>query len=400
MAKRTSKHFIFILLLAMTFFIPSSIQIGGFQLWYLLIVCFSAATLLHGTIIKDGISKSVLYFVFLNCSLLVLGILFSIGNYGSVGDTNEFARLVGILCVFNLAYSVSNPNLKKDIILFFKFFLLSQLLICYLQGFNSINTVLGYIWNTDRVWLYRRTGTFANPNILSVFSIISYCFVYFYSRPKTRIFYGLVTLSIILFSSSKTGLIAFLCIISLNYVLTRERANIRTILIFIGATSILLYLLIQLLYIYQGNFPYLAQLLAFVENDLDAGTIKSIGDRQVMWDNALSHYNKLPLIQKMVGIGPAKSSELNIIDNEPLTILIKMGWMGVFLYLGSLISLTIYVLRHRQIRGAKIMLSVLAVFLLASVSASTFIAWHLSLVFFLVFGITLKEIKVYNRMSR
>src|SRR5690606_7234785 len=168
--------------------------------------------------------------------------------------------------------------------------------------------------------------------------------------------------------------------ISLNYVLTRERANIRTILIFIGATSILLYLLIQLLYIYQGNFPYLAQLLAFVENDLDAGTIKSIGDRQVMWDNALSHYNKLPLIQKMVGIGPAKSSELNIIDNEPLTILIKMGWMGVFLYLGSLISLIIYVLRHRQIRGAKIMLSVLAVFLLASVSASTFIAWHLSLV--------------------
>lgn len=397
---KESKVSIYTLLLVLIFFIPSASTVGGFQLWYVLIVGLIYVSHTSIKIIKDNISRGIFFFVMASASLLVLSVIFSIGNYGSLKDTNEILRIAATLGLFSLIYSIYHSKLNDKTVLFFKLFIWIQLLVCYLQSFDIANGVLGFIWNTDRVWAHRKTGTFANPNILSIFSISAYCFVYFYSTFRTRLIYGFLVLLIILFSSSKTGLISFILIISLNYVLTKNSINLKTIILFSIGAFLLLYIVIQFLFLYRDSYPYMAQLLELFENDMDVGSIKSIGDRQLIWENALSHYHRLPLMQKIVGIGPAKNTDLNVIDNEFLTILIKMGWLGSILYVQSLLLLIVYLLKYRWRKGAKIMLSIIVLFLLASGSASTFTAWHLSLLFFFLLAACLKDIKNKNAVLK
>src|SRR5690606_26751503 len=115
-----------------------------------------------------------------------------------------------------------------------------------------------------------------NPNILSIFALTAYTFIFFKVNNSHKILYGLLTFGIILFTSSKTGLLIFLILSSVLFLLSRKKINIFIIFKFIAVLVGVLTLFLVLLYKYQENFPYMAQLLAFVESDSgDVSAIKS-----------------------------------------------------------------------------------------------------------------------------
>src|SRR5690606_2943060 len=186
----------------------------------------------------------------------------------------------------------------------------------------------------------------------------------------------------------------FFIIICTNLFLIKAKFNFKNIALFVIALLLLGYVGVTLLYMYQHEYPYIAQILMMFDNNMDVNQIKSIGDRQVMWTNALNQFNRFSSLQKLVGIGPAKDTELNIIGNEFLTILVKMGIIGLLFYVLSIFILLVFLFKNKKSLGAKSMIAIVVLFLLSSGSASTFIAWHLSLMFFLFLGVCLKEIKL------
>lgn len=388
--------FIYSIILLLVFFIPSASTVGGFQLWYVIIMIIVWVGLGLNKIPIDNFTKKVGGFLLINFCLLIISLLFSVPKFGSLQDLNELIRLIASFGMFSLIYSIYHKRLDNKTAIFLKVFLIIQLVFCYLQGYDGFNRLLSLIWNTDRIWALRRTGSFANPNILSIFSIAAYSYIFFRSRLFQKIIFGLIVFLIILFTSSKTGLISFSVIVVLNYFLIKAKFSLMTIIGF-GMSLILVgYAGIRLLYIYGDDYPYLAQITSMLENDMDISQIKSIGDRQVMWDNALEQYKRLPAIQKIFGMGPAKDTSFNVIDNEFLTVLLKFGLAGAIFYIVYLSALIVYLIKKRKHPAAKAMISIVTLFLLASGSASTFMAWHLSLMLFLFLGICLKEIKAFG----
>lgn len=391
---KSTNMLIYLLVFLLVFFIPSASAIGGFQLWYVITVGVVLYGVFKNNLMVDYLTKSVFRFILISFILLFISLLFSGMNFGSLQDFNEVLRLVGVLGVFYLMYRAYSEKWNKKVILFLKLFLFLQLVFCFLQENDSVNRIMGIIWNTERVWDLRRTGSFANPNILSIFCIASYSYIYFRIKNIQKIIYGLVVFGIILFASSKTGLIAFLIVICINIFLIKANFSLKNIMIFILSLLLIGYIGITLLYMYQYEYPYIAQLIMIFDNDMDVSQIKSMGDRQVMWINALNQFNDLSLLQQLTGIGPAKNTEFNIIDNEFITILIKMGIIGLLYYTLAICILLVFLFKNKNNLGAKSMIAIVVLFLLSSGSASTFIAWHLSLMFFLFLGVCLKEIKL------
>lgn|SRR5690554_111367 len=391
---KSTNMLIYLLVFLLVFFIPSASAIGGFQLWYVITIGVVLYGVFKNNLMVDNISKSVFRFILISFILLFISLLFSSMSFGSLQDFNEVLRLIGVLGIFYLMYVGYSENWNKKIVLFLKLFLLLQFLFCFLQENDSVNRIMGIIWNTERIWDLRRTGSFANPNILSVFCVASYSYIFFRIKNIQKIIYGLVVFGIILFASSKTGLIAFLIVICINIFLIKANFSLKNIMIFILSLLLIGYIGITLLYMYQYEYPYIAQLIMMFDNDMNVSQIKSMGDRQVMWINALNQFNDFSLLQQLTGIGPAKDTELNIIDNEFITILIKMGIIGLLYYTLAICILLVFLFKNINNLGAKSMIAIVVLFLLSSGSASTFIAWHLSLMFFLFLGVCLKEIKL------
>jgi len=391
---KSTNMLIYLLVFLLVFFIPSASAIGGFQLWYVITIGVVLYGVFKNNLMVDNISKSVFRFILISFILLFISLLFSSMSFGSLQDFNEVLRLIGVLGIFYLMYVGYSENWNKKIVLFLKLFLLLQFLFCFLQENDSVNRIMGIIWNTERIWDLRRTGSFANPNILSVFCVASYSYIFFRIKNIQKIIYGLVVFGIILFASSKTGLIAFLIVICINIFLIKANFSLKNIMIFILSLLLIGYIGITLLYMYQYEYPYIAQLIMMFDNDMNVSQIKSMGDRQVMWINALNQFNDFSLLQQLTGIGPAKDTELNIIDNEFITILIKMGIIGLLYYTLAICILLVFLFKNKNNLGAKSMIAIVVLFLLSSGSASTFIAWHLSLIFFLFLGVCLKEIKL------
>ncbi|MGS2764942.1 O-antigen ligase family protein [Sinomicrobium sp. M5D2P9] len=391
---KNTSMLIYLLVFFLVFFIPSASAIGGFQLWYAVAVGVVLYGVFKNKLEIDYLSKSVFHFILISFILLLISLLFSGMNFGSLQDFNEFLRLIGGGGIFYLMYVGYTEKWNKKIVLFLKLFLLLQLIFCFLQGNDSVNRIMGIIWNTERIWDLRRTGSFANPNILSVFCVASYSYIFFRIKTIQKIIFGLVIFGIILFTSSKTGLIAFLIIVCVNFFLIKAKFSFKNIALFIISLLLGGYAGITLLYMYQYEYPYIAQLLMMFDNDMDISQIKSLGDRQIMWENALNQFNDFSSLQQLVGIGPGKDTDLNIIDNEFLTILVKMGIIGLLFYALTIFILLVFLFKNKKNLGAKSMIAIVVLFLLSSGSASTFIAWHLSLMFYLFLGMCLKEIKL------
>lgn len=389
---------IFIVLL-LIFFIPSSSKIGGFQLWYGLVLSVLVMFMLKSRLYSSMITTCFSLFFISNFIVITFSLL-SGSVFGSFKDLNEYLKVFGICSVFYFFYCNFSLNYIGNFVRFFKFFLIFQLLICFLQGFDNVRDLLGLLWDAEKVWDLRRTGTFTNPNILSIFCIACYSYIFFNVKWKSKVIYAVVVFGIILFTSSKTGLISFLAILNVNFLLNRKKINLGSLVLFFSSLFVFLMIFIQLLYFFKDDYPYLAQILAMFDNNMDVGEIKSIGDRQRMWDNALNEYNHFSYFQKFFGIGPAKESGLNVIDNEFLTILVKHGINGLLFYGLFLIVLLNYTFQNRLFNGGKVILSIVALFVLCSTSASTFIAWHLSLMLFLFLGICLKEIDLVKNNNR
>src|SRR5690606_17219781 len=172
----------------------------------------------------------VINFILLVCSFFSSSMI----GYLTLRDLNEILRVVGSFGAFYYFYLNYDASLANKLVVFLKIFIIAQLIFCALQNNQTFLQYTGYIWRTETIWFYRRVGTLGNPNILSIFALTAYTFIFFKVNNSHKILYGLLTFGIILFTSSKTGLLIFLILSSVLFLLSRKKINIFIIFKFIA----------------------------------------------------------------------------------------------------------------------------------------------------------------------
>ena len=293
----------------------------------------------------------------------------------------------------------SDRNHRDIFLKIAKIFIIVQLVVCVIQMNPAVQNALSYIWDMDRLWHFRRIGTFNNPNTLSITTMIIFSFIYFIEKSKRKvIFYFLLTFGIILLSGSRTGLVLLFVLTFVNYCINNG-ISLKTIA-YVGFLGFLLiFLFVFLLNQHGDSFAYLAQTMRM----FDAGTVDLEADsafaaRLVIWQGALDFRQEFTVFQKLFGVGPAKET-IPYFDNDFLSIYVRNGIIGSIVFISYLLYLLIALIKNIRLAYSKLMISVIFIFLVSAVTGATFTSWYLSLFFFFFLGCFEREKVEYKNIA-
>lgn len=389
-------------LLLFLLFIPTSPILGGYYTWFFL---FSGVVLLFLLVKRQiiDISSHLPLLLYIILSFLFLYISLVLAPSQSVGDYNEFIRLL----IYLLLYLCFYANLPKkqyefeeqitQIVKILKYFIVIQFVAVLLQSNSSILNLMGIIWNMEKYWSMRSIGTFDNPNTLSILVSISFSVIYFKEKSKIiSLVFLFISLIIVLFSGSRTGLISFVGLLCINYIFM-QRITLKRILIIAIIALLSIVSLITFLNYYGDNFKYMAEILLMFNNDgFDSTGVGTLGLRQQLWENALLQFSKVSDLRYLFGVGPSKETSLHILDNDYITIYVKMGIIGSLLNIVFFIACLVYFLKNRSYVFSKLMVTIFILFAISAYTGPTFTSWYLALFYFIFYAFAIKEINLSN----
>lgn len=277
-------------------------------------------------------------FIFLCMALSYANGVFDGYSYIS-RDFFEFYRPIFniLLFVFGTYLSIHYKNSFLKIIIFVIVIQLIFIVFQMLNPFNFIDSIVGLIYNMEKVssHLLRFTGTYANPNTLAlvVNVLFFYVFYYFYYKNNKISMLSLIFIThmiIVFLTSSRTALIICIFLYGIIFFSNKKTYfNIYTYILGITFTLVIFIFLNDILF-YLANFKYIYELIT-TSNILE---IRSIQLR-------LEHYESMFALIKensLLGIG-ANKDLLRVGDNDYLFTLTQYGIIGFFLKYGLYIYL-------------------------------------------------------------
>lgn len=315
------------------FFMPSSSTIGGKSLWYLLFLACTFGSLIFGY--RARLSRSILVgtIVFMFALLSVSISLIRSVEYLIADDVFELIRTTALLMFLIVGFLLSTFKVENFLSKFFKFYIIVQLIVCIVQKFGPIKTVLSMIWDMKKAWILRSTGTANNPNTLVLMSLMAYVYIFVYAeRKSTKIGFSILTGLVVLLSGSRTGLLGYMfTVVCLN--LINKKISFSFVLKSISVITILalgFYGIIA--YIAESN-AYMGELLRVVEGGtIDLSKVHTFNKRMKSWAEHYEYFNNSGVISYFIGIGPAKGIGFRVMDNDYSAVFIKYGGLGVMAY--------------------------------------------------------------------
>jgi hypothetical protein len=390
---------IVIYILLFLLFIPTSPIVGGYYFWFFVLNSLLIFLLIHKQYISHVAKyfhKYTLLYIISSCYLLAISILFESSVAGK--DFNEIIRWITYLLIYVCVYNYIPDSIKQyDKLLFFlqkvlKFFLLVEFIAVFIQSNSFILNLFGLIWDMHKYWPMRRIGTCDNPNTLSILITIAYTCIYLLEKnSKQKIFYFFISLIVILLSGSRTGLISFMLIFLVNYLML-NKFTIKTFFLFFGVIC-LFTIVFQFLLTKIPAFIYMSEILKLFERS-DMSGVRTLDFRHNLWIELLDMFYNSSFVQILFGVGPSKNSVFHIIDNDYLTIFIKTGIIGSFLSILFYFGNSIYFFFNRKYIFSKLMISVMLIFAISAYTGATFTSWYLAQFFFFFYTLAHKEIQI------
>jgi len=376
------------LLVLLFFFVPHFEEKGVGNSFPLAIYYFLVSLASVGMILKHKLKKHLFInnFCILTCAWSFYVFITIIANdlishFNVVIEIfRPFVLLLGILG----GYFFAKDN-KKTMIKLIAVVVLANIFVQILQ-------ILDYdigraVWYSEKLGQGRYAGLFINPNVGGI--ILGYLFVValFISRKRNRypIFLLLLLLVSILLEGSRAAFLGLCAALTVLYLRLKYTGP------FLLACTVY-----ALMYLYDnGNFRvYL--LLDFIIHG-DTSGVKSMFLRFQLWAFLLRSFFGLPALNILVGIGPDKTANSlsYYIDSEYLNVLVRYGFVGVFLYLHTLFLIIYYYIRSG---GNKYMGAIIVLTLIYGIAAEGLMHWKVSFVFGIVmtFMYFTKEFEFYN----
>jgi len=284
--------------------------------------------------------------VFQGAGLIFLGMLFTmaiqrlLGTRFSFRDMLEMYRPFLFFFLFSLGWYSAGRLQVKWIMRLLALFLLFQVVVGFLQlynigGFNS--SPFNLIWSTHKVkpWQGRIVGTLGNPNeygyVLNMLMMLFY-FYLFRGRPGQLLGKSLFLLVhgfLIVFSSSRTGLVVWACFSGWeSYLLLRKSGALLRIVALsaVGLLALLGFIFWEQILKLLQAFWYVYQTLDTLMKNQSFWEIKQVKSRLVNYQLLYDMIRQSPLI----GIGPQKDL-IRIGDNDYLFCWAQWGILGMVL---------------------------------------------------------------------
>lgn len=260
--------------------------------------------------------------------------------------------------------------------------------------FVQILQILDYdivrpLWHSEELGQGRYAGLFINPNVGGI--VLSYLFILavFISRARTRnlLFLLLLLLVSILLEGSRAAFVGLCAALTVLYFGPKYTGPF-----------LLACIVFTLLYLYDiGHFRVYLLLDYIIHGDTSG--VKSMFLRFQLWGFLLRSFFDFGVFNSLVGIGPDKTANSlsYYIDSEYLNVVVRYGFVGVFLYLHTLFLIIYYYIRSGLNRyvGATIALTVVY-----GIAAESLMHWQVSFIFGIVMSfIYSKEFEFHNVYS-
>lgn len=373
----------FYFFLSYIFFMPSAIWFGGQRFGIMLLFIMLVVYILFYPFSRIKISYSTLILI----SLLFLPLSISLNinyNHISINDSFEFIRIVLYLLIFIVSYNTSKLLKFENIVRISKIFLIFEFIFVILQRFEffSILNFLEIIWDNEKNWIFRNTGSFSNPNYLAFFVVLSTIIILLYNTSKKlKIFFWLLGFIIIILTGSRTGIITYMLLTPMA-IINLDKISIITVVKINLMLCIFLFSFYFLGQYFAEQNKYMFELLKIVSTG-DISSVTTFAKRTDNWSNISLKINEFTYF---FGLGPGKDIELKWVDNEYLATFSKYGIFGtiitVFIY--SFISYKVN--KFKIIYLSKLIRLYILLLVVFGLTAETFSSWLLMLPFFMFIG--------------
>lgn len=293
-------------------------------------------------------------------------------------DLFELFRPVLYLLIYLTVYSlVNNSTFHKDSIRRVYIALFIFFVISVFQLFNFLGTknIMSFFYEVSKsrtfdtsesIW--RLASTFTNPNYFSFFLAITLSF--FFSgilaseniKEKVwNLIFSIVVLSLVLFTGSRTGLVAsIISVLGIYFVYTFKTYRKSTIYKFISIVTF--FTLMIFITFYSQDFLNRFERFSDVEN------IKfNLYVRYEIWFEALDKWKQSPLI----GNGPYKYY-MDTFDSNYVLMLYRYGLIGLTLFIVLFLFNILKSIKNANTKFSLGMVGVNIVFMISMISAISF----------------------------
>ena len=274
------------------------------------------------------------------------------------------------------------------------FFLFFQFFVVILQKIEFLKALMSIVWNMDKAWALRGTGTLGNPNVLALMSIFSMLFVYFFSNRKKIIVCAFIVCSLnVLLSGSRTGLVGYFLVVMFVLLISGRISFTllfkKIILVTLFATTTILILIAV-----AGELRYMGELLKVFNNGgIDFTQVGTFNHRVEAWGRQFKLFENSGDTSIFIGMGPAKGAGFRVMDNDYMAQYLKYGMVGVLSNVLLLLMIFMSTLACRNIypNATKFMSAVILSYLVFALTASTFLSLFNMLPLMLITGFLIKS---------
>lgn len=387
------KDFLFKFIVVLFFLLPSSSIVGGPSIWFLIIFFFACITLVIGY--ENSVSQDIVYFkIFFLFSLFFITIsIFRSYQYAIFDDLFELLRVASLLVFLLCGYFLSSRRTSNFLLKFFLFYLIFQFVVVVLQKIEPLKSLMSIIWDMDKAWALRGTGTLGNPNVLALMSILSMLFIRFFSNRKKIIVLAFIICSLnVLLSGSRTGLVGYF-LVTMFILFISGKISIASIVKKIVVISIFSITAVLLLISLSGELRYMGELLnAFSGDGMDLTKVGTFNHRVEAWERQFRLFENSGDISILIGMGPAKGVGFRVMDNDYMAQYLKYGLIGVLSNILLLIMIFVSTWRSNKIHSnaTKFIAAILLTYLIFALTAATFLSLFNMLPLMLLTGFLIK----------
>lgn len=316
-------------------------------------------------------------------------------NKFNLNDTYEVLLILNYFLILNLGLNIKiNEQEFEELILKpFNTALIVVLLITFLSLFNDtfykfIQNVYFFktagMYSTERV---RVSGTFTNPNHFSIFlNFAAIVTLYYFNKYKhTRLFKIfllselLLTLALILFTGSRTGMVILIFNIVGFLLISVNKASLgKVFTIFILLGTIVYFNLEFILEKLPQRFRSTISLI-------EVGGVFAIDSLRIKFELSTLRFSDVFSNAPFFGYGPSNNITFDLGDNQIMSILYKYGFIGLMLFL------SIFFLDFFKLKKGKYFKFFPLIFLVAFLTGGFFYNPQLSLIYFILVGILIKN---------
>lgn len=366
---------------------PGGVIPGGVK--YGLIIA-SVFFLFFSYIVKPALFDiSVCLFVL--CSLVLLVSVTFSSSPLIVDDVVEVFRPALYFSIFIFSRRMARSTELRTVSYGLLVFIFFEFLVVCIQRLDigPLVGVINVLWDTEKNWYARNTGTFSNPNMMGVFVIMAWVgFVFFNRNVAANVVALAMVMVCVFFSGSRTSLALLFLSMVFIYIL---RYKAKRLWVFVLFMPVVFYGIYKLLVFYSDSNPYMYEVLSLLETR-DLSSVKTYSDREDKWFSIFRDYGSPAMFNYFFGFGPGKDSGLRFVDNEYIAVFIKYGVMGFLTLYGTILYLLFKVGWYRKssvsidsVFGAAVAL--VALLLVAGASLESFSSWQFPFLLYMYLGI-------------